>query len=95
MKAEDTARERLSAALEKKWDDTARRVANGKGGWIMRAAIKVLAEQIEEHDRLKARYGALIANQAASRDRLQRMLLTEAEEVERLRALLNLRKNGT
>jgi hypothetical protein len=92
MGATEKARERLATALVNKWDDTARRVAEGKGGWIMQAVVRVLAEQIEEHDQLKARYDTLVANQAASRDRLQRMLLTEAEEVDRLRSLLDQRE---
>lgn len=94
MKAEDKARARLSAALEKKWDETARRVANGRGGWIMRAVVQVLAEEIEAHDALRARYDALAANQAASRDRLLKMVMTEAEEVDRLRSLLDQRGNA-
>ncbi|ADU12053.1 RNA polymerase ECF-type sigma factor [Asticcacaulis excentricus] len=88
MDPEAKARALLSKALERKWDNTARRVAEGKGGWIMQAVVGVLAEQIKDYDLLKARYDALVANQAASRSRLQKMLLTEAEEVDRLRKLL-------
>jgi hypothetical protein len=94
MSAIEKARAHLAAALERKWDDTSRLVAEGKGGWQMKAAVNVLADHISAYEDLLSRYQTLVANQAASRSRLQKMLLTEAEEVERLRSLLAERSNA-
>ncbi|WP_343683992.1 hypothetical protein [Asticcacaulis sp.] len=94
MSAIDKARARLAAALQRKWDDTARRAAAGKGGWVVQAAVRVLAEQIEEFETLKSRYENMLVNQAAARERLQKMVLIEAEEVDRLRSLLAERDNA-
>lgn len=85
------ARELLASGLKGKWNDAARRVAAGGVGWE-REAIAVLAQQIEANGALQARFDALLANHAQCRARLEAMFMAEAEENERLRALLDERK---